>query len=536
MNGVILLLPPLVPILMALFVHRLQGRWWLPAAAVPALYLGLMGEEGSALSLPWLMLGMHLALDTTGRLFLAFGSAIWMLAAMFIPRSDLESGHRKQTFLLAMTGNLLLILAADMLTFYVGFALMGLSAYGLVWGRSQRARHAARVYLAFALIGELALFTALLLVMANGGSMLFAALHAKPIPEAALLLLLLGFGIKVALPGLHLWLPRAYGLAPVFGVAVLSGPMMKAGLLGWLRFLPFGEPLEPVWGDGLLLLGVAGIVLGMLIGVVQREPRAVLAYSSIAKMGLFTALIGFCLNQPLLAGAVLPAIVLLALHHLMVKPMLFMGLALRQVKDTGSWILPALILLALSLAAFPLTGGGAAKSALSTAMGGQLSGLLLLSAIAGAGLMGRFLWLVKGGAVTGQQDPVPGLGWLLLLPVAVWTPFAWEAISFEWNSLLPLVAGAGLFVLGLACRRWLDSLRPGMGNKTWRLNLGVKRIDADMPDPGNPLRQLWHPLRQAARPLRFDPDGQVNPALRDPAVWWLLLMLALLGALSLSLF
>jgi formate hydrogenlyase subunit 3/multisubunit Na+/H+ antiporter MnhD subunit len=461
MIDLLLLLPPLVPLLMVLIAHRLHSRWWLMCAALPAFYVGLIVEEGGKLDMPWLLLGMHFALDTTGRLFLTFGSLIWLLAALFIPRSDLApeaTGYRKQSFLLAMAGNGMLILAADMLTFYVGFALMGLSAYGLVWGRSQRARQAARVYLVFTLIGELALFVALLLLAANAGSLLFEDLQANPIPPITLALLLLGFGIKVALPGLHLWLPRTYTLAPVFGVAVLSGPMIKAGLLGWLRFLPFGTPIEPMWGDGLMLLGMVGVTLGMLIGMVQREPRAVLAYSSIAKMGLFSALIGFTLNHPALASGLLPVIVTVALHHLMVKPMLFMGLDLWQRSGSGSWYLPALVLLALSLAAFPLTGGGAAKSALTTALSGHLSWLLLSSGVAAVVLMSRFLWLLRRNTLPARSDPVTVMGWFLLLPVAVWTPFAWDAISFELNTLAPLVVGVGLFILGMVSRQWLVSL------------------------------------------------------------------------------
>ncbi|MES9850643.1 MAG: proton-conducting transporter membrane subunit [Candidatus Thiodiazotropha sp. L084R] len=534
MNGLILLLPPLVPILMALFAHRLESRWWLFAAALPALFVGLLAEEGSGITIPWLLLGIHFGLDTTGRLFLLFGALIWMLAALFIPNRELAPrapGYIKQIFLLAMAGNGMLILAADMLTFYVGFALMGLSAYGLILGRSQRARRAARTYLVFTLVGELSLFAALLLLMANGGSLLFEDLANESIPAIAMALLLLGFGIKVALPGLHLWLPRAYTLAPLFGVVVLSGPMMKAGLLGWLRFLPFGTTLDPLWGNGLMLLGVAGIVLGMLIGIVQHQPRAVLAYSSIAKMGLFSALIGFCLNHPQLASGVLPMIVLLALHHLLVKPMLFMGLALWQRQAERSWLLPALVLLALSLAALPLTGGGAAKYNLSTILDGDLNGLLLLSGIAGVALMGRFLWLLKGSAISMQQDSVTRLGWLLLLPVAVWTPFSWEAMTLEVKALLPLAGGAALFVLGLISRRWLGSLQFPMIPKGRRLILSAIQIYTHTTSASKALAHLWLQLKQAVQPLSLVSNSQLNLALRDHAVWWLLLMLALLGAL-----
>jgi formate hydrogenlyase subunit 3/multisubunit Na+/H+ antiporter MnhD subunit len=298
-----------------------------------------------------------------------------------------------------------------------------------------------------------------------------------------------------------------------------------------LRFLPFGTSLDPLWGNGLMLLGVTGVVLGMLIGVLQQQPRAVLAYSSIAKMGLLTALIGFCLNHPQLASGVLPLIVLLALHHLLVKPMLFMGLALWQGQAERSWLLPALVLLALSLAALPLTGGGAAKYALSNALGEHLYGVLLLSAIAGVALMGRFLWLLKGSATSVQQDSVTTLGWLLLLPVAVWTPFSSEAMSLEAKALLSLAGGAALFLLGLISRRWLDSPQFPMMPKGRRLRLSTTQIYTHTSPARKTLEQLWLQAKQTVQPINAVSDSQLNLALRDPAVWWLLLVFALLGAL-----
>ena len=538
MNGLILLLPPLMPILMALLVHRLQSRWWLFSAALPALLVGLLAEEGGAITIPWLLLGMHFALDSTGRLFLLFGALIWMLAALFMPNRELATGatgYVKQTFLLALAGNGLLILAADMLTFYVGFALMGLSAYGLVRGRSQRARRAARVYLAFTLVGELALFSALLFLMASGDSLLFEELTAEPIPAMALVLLLLGFGIKVALPGLHLWLPRAYVLAPVFGVAVLSGPMMKAGLLGWLRFLPFGTPLEPLWGNALMFLGVVGVVLGMLMGVFQRDPRGVLAYSSIGKMGLFSALIGFALNQPELAGALLPAMVLLALHHLLVKPMLFMGLELWRQGEPRVWLLPALSLLAISLAAVPLTGGAMAKSVLSEVLGGELAWLLFLSGTAATVLMGRLLWLLQEPFKPRRADRVRSLGWLILLPLAVWTPFAWDAVSYEVKGVTHLVAGSLLLIVAVALRHWLIQPFAMLQNIGQRIRFRSTRFRFEYAAVGGQVNLLRLPLKQSLQALTTYLKNQRMKAGGDPGIWWLLLMVALPGALGLSL-
>ncbi|MCG7983598.1 MAG: hypothetical protein JAY90_12740 [Candidatus Thiodiazotropha lotti] len=526
MNALILMLSPLIPLLLACFAYRLQSRWWLFSAALPALYLGLMGELGSTITLPWLMLGMHFTLDTNAQQFLVFGAMIWMLASLYIPDRDLlpgATGYRKQSFLLAMAGNLMLIIAADMLTFYVGFALMGLSAYGLIWGPSQRARKAARVYLIFTLVGELALFSALLLLLVNSESLLFAELHAESLPQAAVALLLLGFGIKVAIPGLHLWLPQTYTLAPIFGVALLSGPMMKAGLLGWLRFLPFGVPLDPLWGNLLLFLGVVGVALGVLVGLFQRDPRSVLAYSSISKMGLFSALIGFSLNHPGMVAGLLPVIVLLALHHLMVKPMLFMGLDLWLKGASAYWLLPAVTLLGLSLMAFPLTGGGTVKNLLSVALNDNLAWLLLLGGIAAALLMSRFLWLLWNSKQSGVCDRITRSGWLMVLPLAVWAPFVSDGMSVEASALLPLILAAVLLLVWQFLRQWFDLLqqpRLSIGNRMpWRISLHVgERLKAE---------SVWQPVNQLRR--RHLPDfgrWQVR-GLRDSAVWWLLLMLSL---------
>jgi hypothetical protein len=308
--------------------------------------------------------------------------------------------------------------------------------------------------------------------------------------------------------------------------------MMKAGLLGWLRFLPFETSLDPVWGSGLMLLGVTGIVLGMLLGVVQRDPRSVLAYSSIAKMGLFSTLIGFCLNHPSMANALIPLIVFLALHHLLVKPMLFMGLAIWQRLGATPWLVTSLILLALSLAALPLTGGGAAKSALATQLAGQLSGVLMLSSIAGVALVGRFLWLLKSQTVSLQRDPVTTLGWLLLLPVAIWTPFSWEMVSFEWKTVLIMTGGVVLFLLGVIYQRRWDSLRRPIRLWGERLILSTRRGYAKIPVKNGFLQTFLSLLKQRLPPLNTISSNQASLALRNPAIWWLLLMIGLLVALS----
>ena len=69
------------------------------------------------------------------------------------------------------------------------------------------------------------MFCAVLLIAANAGGLDFAMLQVMPPSSIAVALVVLSFGIKLALPGLHVWLPLTYCAAPAAGAAVLSGPM-----------------------------------------------------------------------------------------------------------------------------------------------------------------------------------------------------------------------------------------------------------------------------------------------------------------------
>ncbi|MBE0596382.1 MAG: NADH/ubiquinone/plastoquinone (complex I), partial [Desulfuromonadales bacterium] len=231
MNGVfgqlLLLLVPLLPLaLTPLFVAKklTGGRkalFLLPLGALPALLTSLLVPLGTAVELPWLLLGGGLALDATGRVFLLFISLLWLLAAVYAVgylAEDRRQGRFFSLFLLAMAGNLGVLIAQDIPLFYLFFALMSFSSYVLViHNGSREALRAGRVYLTMVVLGELCSFSGLLLA-AEAGQTLRVAEAAVAIGTAApretiLLLLIVGFGIKAGLFPLHLWLPLAHPVA-----------------------------------------------------------------------------------------------------------------------------------------------------------------------------------------------------------------------------------------------------------------------------------------------------------------------------------
>ena len=467
MNGLLLTLAWSAPLLMLAFA---RGRFvvaLMPLAALPALLAAMLVPVGTTVELPWLLLGLTLQLDALSETFLVFSAVMWLFAGLYASLTmggDPRLGRFGVFFLLACAGNLLLIVAADIIAFYLGFALMGLAATGLIaHRRSQHVRRAARIYLAWTLVGEMALFSAVVLLAQGMDSLRFSDLAAT-IPDAAVALLLLGFGIKLALPGLHVWLPLAYPAAPAAAAAVLSGPMISAGVLGWIRFLPPGNLSGSGWGESLIVIGVVGTALGVLAGLLQRDPRSVLAYSSIAKMGLVTGVFGIALTQPHAATGITAALVVFTMHHLMLKGTLFLGIGEWQRNGGRPWLIATLGILMLALIGAPFTSGAGAKLLLSEATTGTGFDLALLFGFSTLGtlfLMARILWLIRLRPSTVASGPDPAsLVWLALAALAILLPLMQTPLPWSSSGLGPIAAGLGITAVYVFGRRRVSFTSP----------------------------------------------------------------------------
>jgi len=489
-----------------------------PWAALPALILAAFAPAppGISLRLPWLLLGTEVGLpDDTGRLFLLFTALLWWLGGMYA-RAYLSEGRGRffAYFLLSMAGNLGLILAQDLASFYLFFALMSFASYGLVvHERTVEARRAGRVYIVLVLIGEVALFVAMILATAAAGSTGFDAVRRELVQaesrDLIMLLAFVGFGIKAGVLGLHVWLPLAHPVAPTPASAVLSGAMIKAGLFGWLRLLPLGEVALLEWGQALMFLGLAAAFYGVVVGLTQRDPKTLLAYSSVSQMGILTMAVGLGLTAPGAYPAILTAITVYALHHGLSKGALFLGVgvvgACSVAQRRWAWI--ALWLPALALAGAPLTSGMVAKLLLKAQTASApdpwaswLPTLLSSSAVATALLVGRFLFLMaQPGAGASRKSSPAGLvwPWALLVTASLLLPW-WSGAESPslWSqdviiaSLWPVLLGAVL-VLAAVLRSVYLAKQPGA------LSTGDERVTAAHSTPGIPPGDMLVPISHA---------------------------------------
>lgn len=194
------------------------------------------------------------------------------------------------TFSMGMLGT---VLATNLIEFYVFFELMLVPSFFLLafYGYGERKR-IALMFFFWTHVGAVVLLLGLLSMgLFAGGFDYDTVMHnVDKIPEQWLVLivfsLVIGLGVKLAAFVLHIWLPYAHSEAPTPISALLSPAMIGIGAYGLLRLW-----LELLVGDYsqysiyINLWGLATMIYGGAMAMMQDDIKRVLAYSSISQMG-----------------------------------------------------------------------------------------------------------------------------------------------------------------------------------------------------------------------------------------------------------
>ncbi|TRW50244.1 NADH-ubiquinone oxidoreductase [Aliidiomarina halalkaliphila] len=427
-------LPLLVvfPLVLACCVRTDTARrrgWMLIAAPLPMLLAVLLwyaqGQPEFITEIPWLMLGLHWRFDNTLAPILLMTVLLWTVAGIYVWQQLRDNSADQQPhiaryircWLLTLSGNIGLLVAGDIASFYTLFALMTFAAFGLViHTQTPNALFAGKVYILLAVIGEGLLLSGLIWGAAHAAageltptapliSSLPAAIAASANGVWIALLLFLGFGVKAGLAGLHWWLPLAHPVAPTPASAVLSGAMIKAGLVGWLLTLPLGDFAA---GGNFANVASLAVILGLigafgaaLMGVFAKKAKAVLAYSSVSQMGMITVMLGTGWLYDAAWEAILAAIVVFAVHHGFNKGVLFFGVGWVSALSgrAATLMLVFLLIPALNLIGVPFSSGEYAKDLFKHVIADLPVGLLYpifsAGALATTALMARYFYLLR---------------------------------------------------------------------------------------------------------------------------------------------
>lgn len=434
---------PLLALTLALHpqARRMIG-WTLPMVPLPALIAAFFVTDAAAYRFDWLLFGGSWSLDPTRRILLASMAAMWCIGGCLAITSRSTRARLPQLvlpWLATLTGNMWLAVAQDIGGFYSGFALMSFAAYALVVADGTAAsRSAGRVYLAFTVFGEMAILCGLLLAGEAGAS---TAMRSVPdaiaqSPHAVLItvFLIVGFGVKCALFGVHMWLPSVYSAAPAPVRVVLGGAMINAGVLGWLCTLPLGSVAASALALPLVVAGLVSALGAAVIGSMQARAATVLGYSSISQMGMITVLLGVGLAAPDITGYFVTVIALFAAHHGVTKGVLFVSADVLESGVQRAW--PLMVLPALVLAGAPATTGAIAKLAMKGTLydagWSWLIPWLTAAAVGTTLLMARALWCAMQppharDTTANTATALTLLGWCAVVVVLAgpwWMPFS----------------------------------------------------------------------------------------------------------------
>lgn len=387
----------ILPILGAGLAYRFPKPWLLASLlfAEAALTTLLCCFQPLELTIaPILLGGLHIRLDGFRAIYAFLTGAAWFLSGLFSKeygRQLHRLGRYYAFLLLTLAGTMGVFLSANLLTTWICFEFMSFSSYVLVAHEEDSAAlRAAASYLTYGVIGGLAILMGLVLLYQQTGTLELHTLRAacEPLSVQALLpaglCMLAGFGAKAGMFPLHTWLPAAHPVAPAPASALLSGIIVKTGIYGIALVtvnLFAGLAGGALWGNILLALSIATMVIGGVLALFSVNLKRTLACSSMSQMGFVifglacTSLLG---EHSLLAasGAVLHMI-----NHTLFKQVLF-TLAGIVMLNTGSLELndirgcgrkkPALLIAylcaALGLGGIPLFSGYISKTLLHEAL------------------------------------------------------------------------------------------------------------------------------------------------------------------------
>ncbi len=240
-------------------------------------------------------LSIQMALMISG-----LGTLVMIYSAAYMSRDSGLSYYYTLT-LLVLTAMMGIVLTGDFFNFFVFLEIMSFSSYGLVaFRRSAHSIEASVKYLFLNSLGASFILLSIVMLYGSVGTLNIADLAVKlaayqgmAVPTVlvlALALFVTGIMIKVAMVPFHTWLADAFTAAPTAISALLAGPAAVIGIywVARLPYLPFGTPV----GIILIAFGLVSMVVGVLMAMMQKDFKRMLAYHVISQKGYMVLGIG----------------------------------------------------------------------------------------------------------------------------------------------------------------------------------------------------------------------------------------------------
>ena len=214
--------------------------------------------------------------------------------------------------LLTQAGLMGVFLAMDCLLFYFFWELALIPVYFLcsIWGGEKRIAVTFKFFI-YTFIGSLLMLVGILYLYFKTADQSFALQSFYNLQlsateqNMAFWLFFIAFAIKMPIFPFHTWQPDAYEQSPTSVTMVLSGIMVKMGIFAVIRWLiPIFPDAVAKYSQFIIILSVIGMLYASLIAIKQDDIKRLIAYSSIAHIGLMCAAI-FAMNSIGLKGVMI---------------------------------------------------------------------------------------------------------------------------------------------------------------------------------------------------------------------------------------
>ena len=278
---------------------------WLSIGAL-ALCLAITGWQLSELNIRVSAFSDLVVVDAYSRfwkiLLYAVAGLTIFLSLPYMKAERIHLGEYYGFILLALSGMMVMVSGADLLTIYLGTELMSLSLYvmtGLNRSKPRSLEAAAKYFVLGAFSSGILLYGISLLYGYTGSTklaLIASAIGARgaddPLVLIATILIAVGFSFKLAAVPFHMWTPDVYQGAPTSVTAFMAVASKAASFAAFMRVFVEGlGGLKADWSLLFLIISLVTLVLGNVVAIVQTNIKRMLAYSSIAHAGY--VLIGF---------------------------------------------------------------------------------------------------------------------------------------------------------------------------------------------------------------------------------------------------
>jgi NADH-quinone oxidoreductase subunit N len=284
----------------------LKNKWWLAALSIA----GIVVSAGFAIAM-WggdsesIFFGM-MAVDNFAiffkLLFLVITALVILASTDYVSKLKRFQGEYYALVLISALGMMLMAATTELISIYISLELTSISLYILVgFLKDPKSTESALKYLLLGAVASAVLLFGMALIFGFTGqtqlgdiaqaiqSMSLSGVLANPGLIVGIVLLIAGFGFKIAAVPFHMWVPDVYEGAPTPITAYLSVASKAAGFAIILRvfFSAFGLPdwLSLDWGMVFAILAAVGMTVGNIIALTQTNIKRMLGYSSIAQAG-----------------------------------------------------------------------------------------------------------------------------------------------------------------------------------------------------------------------------------------------------------